>query len=202
MLGTLPTLLFEAWIGKYPGALDGLARIREMYSVESLYANASPRERRAFRATMLAALMDELLPWVKTARGVQRGRTKPTQALVYASNQEQELRRVPVDGRPPLDTTSSERALRRIVVVRENWLFYGGDAHAESAASVFSIVASRRLHRVDPEQYLCDVLRALLHWPLDRYIELAPSRWAHRRSRLDSGQLAHPLCAITVPQRE
>ena len=193
---------FEASICRYPGALDGLVRIREMYSVESLYANAGPRERHAFRATMLAPLMDDFFSWVKTTRRGQRGRTKFTQALVYASNQEQELRRVLDNGRLPLDNTRSERALRRIVVGRKNWLFYGSDVHAESAASIFSIVASCRLHRLDPEQYLCDVLRALPHWPPERYIELAPSRWAHTRSRLDTGQLAHPLCEITVPQRE
>ncbi|MBK6463393.1 MAG: transposase [Myxococcales bacterium] len=45
----------------------------------------------------------------------------------FFENQEQELRRVFLDGRLPLDNTRSERALRTIVVGRKNWLFFGVD---------------------------------------------------------------------------
>jgi hypothetical protein len=51
------------------------------------------------------------------------------------SHQEQELRRVLADGRLPLDNTRAERSLRKIVVGRKNWMFYGSNSHAESAHS-------------------------------------------------------------------
>ena len=31
-------------------------------------------------------------------------------------------------------------------------MFYGSDTHAESAAALFSVIASCRLHSIDPEQ--------------------------------------------------
>ena len=40
-------------------------------------------------------------------------------------------------------------------------MFYGSDTHAESAAAIFSVIASCRLHSLDPEQYLDEVLRVL-----------------------------------------
>lgn len=190
---------FEAAICKYRGALDGLRRIREMYRVESEYAKTNPRERMQHRTLILAPLIDEFFSWVKNAQRTQTARTKYSQALVYASNQESELRRVLADARLALDNTRSERALRRIVVGRKNWLFYGSDVHAESAASIFSILASCRLHRIDAEQYLCDVLRVLPHWPSERYIELAPNRWLKTRLRLDAEELSDPVCEITAP---
>jgi hypothetical protein len=76
-------------------------------------------------------------------------------------NQEEELLRVLDDVSLPLDNTRSERALRKIVVGRKAWMFYGSDTHAEAAAAIFGIIASCRLHRLDPFAYLDDVLRVL-----------------------------------------
>ncbi len=78
-------------------------------------------------------------------------------------------------------------------------MFVGSDDHAVSAGHLFSLVASARLHRLDPEAYLRDLLRVLAHWPKDRYLELAPKYWAATRARLDPAQLARELGELTVP---
>jgi hypothetical protein len=53
-------------------------------------------------------------------------------------------------------------------------MFYGSNSHPESAAAIFTLVASCRLHGIDPEQYVDEVMRALPDWPKDRYLELSP----------------------------
>lgn len=78
-------------------------------------------------------------------------------------------------------------------------MFYGSETHAESAAAIFSIIASCRLHRLDPLDYLSDVLRVLPFWPKDRHIELAPFRWRATRATLDLTELERPAGTITVP---
>jgi transposase len=103
------------------------------------------------------------------------------------------------DGEIPLDNTRAERALRTIVVGRKNWLFYGTDTHAEAAAAIFSIIASCRLHAIDPFTYFDEVLRVLPYWPHDRYLELAPQHWLATRARLDPSQLNQALSVIAVP---
>jgi Transposase IS66 family len=55
-----------------------------------------------------------------------------------------------LDGDIPLDNTRAERALRNIVVGRKNWLFYGTETHAEAVAAIFSVIATCRLHAIDP----------------------------------------------------
>ncbi len=127
------------------------------------------------------------------------GRNLATRALGYASNQEHELRRVLDDPRLPLDNTRSERSLRKIVVGRKAWMFYGSDAHAQSAAALFTLIASCRLHQIDPEQYLTEVLRLLPYWPPERYLELAPKLWCATRAKLDPRELEQPLAAFVVP---
>jgi hypothetical protein len=47
----------------------------------------------------------------------------------------------------------------------EELVFYGSDTHAESAAAIFSVIASWQLHGIDLHQYLAEVLRVLPYWP-------------------------------------
>ena len=56
-----------------------------------------------------------------------------------------------------------------------------------------------RMHDLDPELYLRDLIRVLPHWPRDRYLELAAKYWAHTRALLDPRQLATELGALDVP---
>jgi hypothetical protein len=140
---------FEAAITKHRTGLEGLAKIREMFRVDAQFKKLPPRDRKRRREVELAPLIDDFFAWVEQARRTEVGRTKASKALGYAHNQEHELRRVLEDGRLALDNTRSERALRPLVVGRKNWLFYGSDDHAQSAAAIFSILSSCRLHRVD-----------------------------------------------------
>ena len=64
------------------------------------------------------------------------------------------------------------------------------DDHGTATGHILSLIASARLHGLDAELYLRDMIRVLCHWPRDRYIELAPKYWAKTRSRLDTDQLA------------
>jgi hypothetical protein len=75
----------------------------------------------------------------------------------------------------------------------------GSDDHAQAAANIFSLVASCRLHALDVETYLAEIIRVMPYWPRDRYLELAPKYWAATRARLVESELALPLGHITVP---
>ncbi|HEU4404312.1 MAG TPA: transposase domain-containing protein [Polyangiaceae bacterium] len=78
-------------------------------------------------------------------------------------------------------------------------MFFGSDDHAQAAANLFSLVASCKLHGLDPEAYLADVIRVLPYWPRGRYLELTPKDWMRTRARLDPVELARPLGHVTVP---
>ena len=190
---------FEAAICKYPIGVQGLMRIRAIYAADDAFGRVPPAKRKLLRAEHLRPLMESFFEWVEQARATAQGRDLATKALGYAFNQKQQLLRVLEDGRLPLDNTRSERSLRKIVVGRKNWMFYGSDTHAESAAAIFSIIASCRLHAIDPQQYLDEVLRVLPYWPKERYLELAPKLWATTRAKLRADELAAHLGAFTIP---
>lgn len=190
---------FEAALCRYPVGLQGLMRIRALYGAERAGRRVPRAERLAFRGEHLRPLIDDFFVWVRAARDTTPGRNLATKALGYAVNQEAELRRVLADSDLPLDNTRAERALRKIVVGRKNWMFYGTDTHAEAAAAIFSVLASCRLHRLESFAYLDEVLRVLPYWPRDHYLELAPSRWLATRARLRPDELDLPLASFEVP---
>jgi hypothetical protein len=190
---------FEAALCRHPAGVQGLMRIRAMYAVDAAARRLPRDERSAFRVTHLRPLIDDFFAWAAAARDLTTGRNLATKALGYALNQEAELRNVLLDGNIPLDNTRAERALRRVVVGRKNWLFYGTDTHAEAAAAIFGIIATCRLHAIDPFVYFDEILRVLPYWPQDRYLELAPQHWIATRARLDPAELECPLSRITVP---
>ena len=103
------------------------------------------------------------------------------------------------DGRLRLDNNLSEGQLRLVVRIRDASLFAGSDQHAQSAGHILSLVASARMHDLDPEQYLRDLIRVLPCWPRDRYLELAPKCWARTRARIDACELDAELGLIRVP---
>jgi hypothetical protein len=120
-------------------------------------------------------------------------------ALGYSVRQKDALSRFLDDGRLPMTNNESERELRRVATGRKAWLFVGSDDHGQAAGNLLSLIASARLHGLDPEAYLRDMLCVLPHWPRDRYLELVPRYWHLTLPRLDPAQLDQELAWFTIP---
>jgi hypothetical protein len=192
---------YEAAIGKDRIAREGLWRIHKLFELEEEWKDDPPAKRKALRDQKSRPLLDAFFAWaeveyakVKDTRGLLRS------ALGYVVRQKDPLRRFLDDGRLRLDNNISERELRQIAVGRKAWLFVGSDDHAQATANLFSLIASCKLHGLDPEAYLRDLFRVLVHWPKDRYLELTPRYWAATRARLDARELELPLGHLTVPE--
>src|SRR5690606_22018001 len=66
-------------------------------------------------------------------------------------------------------------------------------------ANLLSLIASAKLHDIDPEQYLAELIHVMPYWPRERYLELASFRWKQTRARLDSAELRRGVGPVTVP---
>ena len=191
---------WEAAITKDAVAREGLARIMRIFALDRAWRGKPAAEVQSLRELHLRAHTDSFFAWaeaeyvrVRDQRGLLRT------ALGYAVRQRGPLVRFYDDGRLKLDNNASERELRRIAVGRKNWLFVGSDDHAQAAGHLLALIASARLHGLDPEAYLRDVIRVVPHWPRDRYLELCPRDWHATRGRLDTAELERELGPLTVP---
>ncbi len=83
--------------------------------------------------------------------------------------------------RVELDSNAVERMIKPIVLTRKNSLFAGHDDAAGNWAVIASLVQTCRLHGVDPQAYLTDILTRLVKlWSNSRIDELLPWKWRAR----------------------
>ncbi len=191
---------WEAAIAGSAEAREALFRIHRFFENEEKFSGLGAEAKAQLRNERTRPLIDAFFAWarpeydrVKHARGPLRS------ALGYSLNQEAALRRFLDDGRLAIDNNASERALRTIATGRKAWLFVGSDDAAQSAGAFFSLIASCKLHGLEPEAYLRDLLRVLPHWPRDKYLELAPLNFTATRARLNAAELDAELGVLTVP---
>ena len=109
--------------------------------------------------------------------GVVLDETPISAGITYARNQRVALQRFLYDGRLPVHNKFSELNLRRQVVRRRNWLFVGSDDGGVTNSRFVSLLASARLHDIEPLGYIRDLLCLLPSWPRSRVLELAPAYW-------------------------
>jgi transposase len=192
--------LWEAAITKAAVAREGLARIMRIFALDRAWRGKPPVEIKSLREVHLRPHTDAFFAWAETEyERVRDQRGLLRTALGYAVRQRGPLTRFYDDGRLRLDNNASERELRRVAVGRKAWMFVGSDDHAQAAGNLMTLVASARLHGLDPEAYLRDVIRVLPHWPRERFLELCPRDWRTTRERLDLAHLEHELGPLTVP---
>lgn len=194
---------FEAAaVAKEPVAREALYRIRRLFEMDARFwaKGTPPSKRKALREQYMKPEIDLFFEFAKAElEKVRHQRGLLRSALVYITNQEEALRNFLSDGHLKMDNNSSERALRKIAIGRKNWLFVGSDDHAQSTANLLSIIATAKLHDLEPEEYLRDLFRVLPHWPDDRYLELAPKHWRATRAKLVAAELEAELGPLTVP---
>ena len=191
---------WEAAVAKSVVGREALARIGRLFELDASWRTEPPSEIKRLRNLYLRPHLESFFAWIDEQRPLykdQRGYTRT--ALEYTHNQREALMRFLDDGRLLMENNRSERAVKFVVIGRKAWLFCGSDDHAQSTAVLFSIVASARLHHIEPEEYLRCLIRLVPLWPKDRMIELAPLFWARTRARLDPKALAMELGPIEIP---
>lgn len=191
---------WEAAFGGDIVAREALVRIGRIFELDAEYRKNPPATIKLLRDRHLRPHVVAFLEFaaVEYAR-VKQERGSLRSALGYCVRQREALMAFLDDGRLRLDNNLSENALRKVVRIRDASLFAGSDDHAESAGHVLSMIASARLHRLDPELYMRDAMRVLPFWPRDRYLELAPKYWVRTRQLLNTRQLQAPVGVIDVP---
>lgn len=168
-------------------ALEALAIIKRLFEIERKLRSEGLdpptfTEQRRKRAGPILALLDA---WVALHREHVEPRSPMAKALTYYCNQREALRRFLADGRIRIDNNWSEQALRNLVVGQHNWVFFANETGVAWYTNFRSLIASCKLHHLNPRVYLEQMLRLVPHWPKNRVLELAPKYWLDTVSGLD-----------------
>ncbi|CAJ0855570.1 hypothetical protein AMST5_00865 [freshwater sediment metagenome] len=165
--------------GPAPIASEALARIGQLYAIESDIRGQNPDDRRAARQEKSRPVLDALEPWLREKLPLISQKTKLAEAIRYALSRWDGLTRFIDDGRIEIDSNIVERAIRPIALNRKNALFAGSDGGAENWAIVASLIETCKLNGVDPQAYIADVLKKIVDGHLaSKLDELMPCAYA------------------------
>ncbi|HMR06254.1 MAG TPA: IS66 family transposase [Polyangiaceae bacterium] len=179
-----------------------LGHIGALFRIERSIATAPRKKRERIRKKQSKPIVSAFFSWCDEQWPTLLENTPIYDGVRYCRNQREGLQRFLDDGRLPLHNNISELNLRRQAIGRKNWLFVGSDDGAAANAAFTSLLASSRMHNVEPWAYLRDIFCLLPQWPEHRLLELAPLNWQQTSAREDVTALlaANPYRQITLLQ--
>lgn len=176
--------------GPAPIATEAIRRIGQIYAIEKAIRGNSPEARRLVRQQRSKPIALALKAWLEGELGRVSESSAIAEALRYGLSHWQGLTRFLDDGRIELDTNAVERAIRPIALGRKNHLFSGHDCGAQNWASLASLIETAKLHDINPQDYLADILTKLVNgWPMSDIDSLLPWAWA-AQARGDDARMA------------
>ena len=172
---------FEAQAADPDAVTAALQQIGQIYAIEQHIRDKklTGPAKREYRLDHSKPVITVFFDWID--KQFQRQGLLPsnpfTKALAYARERRAGLEVFLTDPDVPVDTNHLERALRVIPMGRKNWLFCWTELGAKQVGIVQSLIATCRLHSVDPYTYLVDVLQRVAEHPATRVAELTPRLW-------------------------
>jgi transposase len=149
-------------------------------------------QRRVLRQQQAEPVLRALKAWLDEQRPLALPKSPLGQAIGYALNQWEALRRYLEKGYLCIDNNLSERTLRAIALGRSNWGVIGSEAGGKTAAVLYTLVGTCKHLQIDPFVYLREALPGLFALgeepTAEQLLEWLPDRWLLRRSRASPGQ--------------
>lgn len=178
--------LFEARTAVGDDANIGIAKIRPLFRVEheatALEIVGTP-DHLELRQERSRPVVDDFFTWATALRPKLLPKSPLGVALGYAINQRERLELFLTDARIPIHNNASERRLRVVALGRKNYLFVGHPRAGRNIAGLYSLVGSCIANKVEPTEYLTDVLPRIATASTDTELDLLlPDRWVPNRS--------------------
>jgi transposase len=159
-----------------------LAFVRQLYLIERKAKEVSSQERLELRQEHAVPVLAAFARWLQEESHRVLPKSPMGEAITYAQLQWSPLQRYTEDPDLAIDNNAAERALRRVAIGRKNWMFAGSDEGGRRAAILYSLIASARLHDLDPFAYLRDLFERLPTHPTSALAELTPTAWARAQA--------------------
>lgn len=161
-----------------------LRKIKYLFMFERIAWSRSEEERLRIREKHEVPIIDELISLVKNklSRGTALPQSKFKEALGYFLGLVPYLKNYTEHAYARLDNNVAERAVRPLAIGCKNWLFLGNEEGGEAAAIILSLVQTCRAMRINPHEYLEDVMHRIMSHSSQKLEELLPGNWVKQTS--------------------
>jgi hypothetical protein len=164
-------------------ARDMLKEISELYIVEASLRNAksSAGEREAVRREKSRPVLDRIKKRLEQDRSRHLPQSLTGKAVSYTLNLWDELNVYVENGELEIDNNLIENMIRVPALGKKNWLFFGSENAGVTNAILMTVMLNCKMHGINPEEYLKDVLSRLPHITNAEARELTPAKWLAAR---------------------
>ena len=158
--------------------------IGQLYKIEAHITDKklTDEKKREHRLTHSKPIVDNFFVWC--AQQLHRPDLTPKhvlrKALNYVLVRENALRVFLEDPQVPMDTNHLEREIRPITLGRKNWMFCWTELGAEHVGLIQSLISTCKLHDINPNTYLTDVLQRISIHPASQVADLTPRLWKEK----------------------
>jgi transposase len=152
----------------------------ELYAVERKIKEAglSGDAVVALRQQEAAPVLTTLHVWMQEEYPkIQLKKSPIAQAMAYCLPRWEKLCIYTTDAKLQIDNNCVENAIRPVAIGRKNYLFAGSHEAAQRAAMIYSLLATCKLHGINPYEWLRDVLQRMHLYTTGNIEALLPQNW-------------------------
>ena len=163
--------------------VKAVALIAEIYIADNALKEMSADKRQKQRQEKVRPKVNAFFDFIRTIDlDDPLVSDKLRDAVRYALNQEENLRKFLDDGNIPLDNGASERSVRPVAQFRRNSLFSFTTGGAEVMVVIFTLIETAKANQADPYYYLKYLLEQMPQHLYDREAEYMPDLmpWSQR----------------------
>jgi transposase len=154
-----------------------VALIGQLYGIERQIAGQSPKRKKRVRRSRATKILRRLKEWLDLEIQNVPPKSPMGQAIQYVRGHWEGLLTYTKNGTVEIDTNRVERSIRGWKLGLNNWLFLGSEDGGRWGAVIYSIVETCKLHGINPEVYLKDVLVRISTTPQSQIDTLMPRLW-------------------------
>ena len=178
---------------------QALAYYRQLYELERQAKDFNDEQRLQMRQELSLPILEQFHQWLVTQRPEVLPKSPMGEAIGYALNNWEALRRYTEAGFLAIDNNVAEREMKRIAIGRKNWLTVGSPRGGQTAAVLFSFTSTCQRLGVEPWRYLREVLERLPSHPPERLAELLPDVWAQGQRRAVEAESVGTIDEVPFP---
>jgi transposase len=162
-----------------PRAKYVLEKMQFLYAVERRIKeeHLEPDQILQLRQSASVPVLKELKEWMLIEASNVLPRSPMGQAIAYSLGRWDKLCVYTTNPRLQIDNNPVEREIRPVAMGRKAYLFAGSHDAAQRAAMVYSLFATCRMHKINPYNWLKDVLTRMPDYTTKNLHELLPQNW-------------------------
>jgi transposase len=178
---------FESCIKSSKYARGVMSMIQELFMVERQCWKTDSTGRLAIRQDVqkiyVDAIFEELL-WMSENLPLVPG-TPLHKAVHYMLKRPTVFKRFLDDPNLRIENNTAEHAMRKFVIGRKNWMFFGSERGAEAGCTIMSFAQTCRVMEINPTEYFEDILKRLASIDTNdtkALKKLLPDQWLKHRN--------------------